>query len=273
MKILNVISPVYDPSGVAHEYFVRLKRSIFNQVNVDIRWHVSVQEFSSDYDPDFDELQTHPKVKLYDRRHTTRLSEHLTMILERVPFGAVHLLCQDDFYCVPNGAEIILKALQRFPVIHIKPVRLDVSPSYSPAKSDAGFLGTVDKRRRNEVLVGINKLGGLSTFAWRSDLLPAPGPITFDLMADCQLRFALWRTSQRSPLEVSGVMSEGQWAGQSQHSMKHLRISEAANWVRCFPQRRIRSVDFATTAAIRRNRYLAAAWLKNAFAPVRPPKY
>lgn len=259
--LLNVITPIFDPDGDAFEFFLRLRDSVLSQVGIQIAWHISVQSISSRYLAELEALSRLPHVTVYDRSEALSLAGHLNIILTECPVGAIHILCQDDSYVTPFAAAAIGEALRVNSVLHIAPRvdrtdalhRVQERPSPNPVSNNS--------RRSRRVVAGINTLGGLSTLAWRSDQILAVPSITFELMADCQLRAFLWGHTSVEPLQVTGVLREEQWKGQAQNWMRHLRRGEANAWVRLHPHGSRQSFGFAIEALRCRNRFLAKAWL------------
>ena len=259
---IEILTPLYDPSGEGLDLFMNTVAAVLLQRGVEWHWTISIQEVGHEYRPLLATLVNDPRVSISLRPHVLSLSEHLNSMFEAVGFGKVHLLCHDDFYTRANSLAEIVAGLDRYDLLHIEPVVRVVS--------EQGIGSSIDKvgefqlrDERNWVLlrehIGINTLGGLTATAWKSH--KRLESLEHDLFADLELREAIRKNSTGTGLLIGGAITQHSWPGQAQHWQSKRIVQEAGSWVaNRGNESRSRNILYATISVLQGPDALALAW-------------
>ena len=250
----RVITPVFDSTGMAINFFKATAASIVNQDCQNFEWIVSVQFGTVPWYLDFLKSLKISNLTIRTSKATT-LQDHLNELLHmRNNADWTHILCQDDFYLRRFSTHDIEKALTRSDVVILRPdsrcgqdtqLRSLMSEKLGRTKL---FLSTVP----------VNRIGGLSTLAWRSKDME-PLKCAYSLLADVDLIDQL-RQKNSSFVVLLGILAEAHWSGQAQFALSSNQESEFSQWVRAHPSSRCNASLSAIAADIYGYRNLGDAW-------------
>lgn len=230
-----ILTPLFDPSGRAIPLFRNCIDSVMSQVACDWTWIVSVQQASPAYESMLRDLSRHEAVEIVDNAGARSLSAHLISLLHHQGIGANHILCQDDFYSCSTALLEISALARTYGEVSVAPNyrRLEIDERFEPASlmpcedGRTQIRGLTGEDRLLE-LVGINRLGGLSTIAWWGRRVGFP--LETDLYVDMELRLKLKSRSHPGIRADGGLVTEHVWPGQSQHEFSQVRKSEMSRW-------------------------------------------
>lgn len=230
-----VLTPLFDPSGRAISLFRNCIDSIMSQVACDWTWIVSVQQANPAYESMLSDLSRHDAVEIVDNAGARSLSAHLMSLMHHQGVGANHILCQDDFYSCSTALLQISMLARRYGEVSVAPNyrRLEIDEDFEPATLKPCENGRTQIRGLAAEdclleLVGINRLGGLSTIAWWGRRVSFP--LETDLYVDMELRLKLKSGFQPGIRVDGGLVTEHVWPGQSQYEFSPVRKNEMSRW-------------------------------------------
>jgi hypothetical protein len=253
------VTLVFDPTGGAHEFLRLCIESIRMQESRDFSWIVSIQE------------GTHPSiVKLvegadgFDKTivysEAKSLGEHLNQVLSSNQGSSwIHLLCQDDFYTSPNAVHAIDQTLASKNLCILVPS--DTTSRSVPALQSRGTLGLW---KSSVAKAGINRIGGLSTLAWRTHELSIR--TEFNFMADLSLLRQLSSYERHPPL-IRNALGEHRWFGQAQFNLLDSSEQEFAAWIEQSDKTPLSAAFSAGVAELYGYRKLAEKWSRYSSIP------
>lgn len=214
---------VFDPTGSAHDFLKVCIESIRMQESRDFTWLVSIQD------------GTHPSIlKLIEDAHgfektiyrsdAKSLGEHLQQAMSRTLGSTwIHLLCQDDYYTSPNAVQVINRTLSSSNACILVPS--SNNSDFIESSKSSGRLGAWKIRVAQ---AGVNRIGGLSSLAWRTRDLSIDSE--FSLMADLALLRQLISAEANPPL-VRHALGEHRWPGQAQFNLVDKSAHEFTAWM------------------------------------------
>lgn len=262
VRQIDILTPIYDPSGIGFEFFRRAVDSVFRQRGVNWHWTISVQETGEQYGSLLAILEVDPRISISFRPHVSSLSQHLSSVLEDAGFQKVHLLCHDDFYTSINSLAVIAESLDSYDLLHIEPVVRVVSEQGIGFVNDQVGEFKIRDERKWVLLhenIGINIRGGLTATAWRN--LSHLESLRLDLFADLELRRALRQSSAGTGVLLGGAITEHSWPGQAQHWQSRRLVEEATTWVaKRKNEPSYRMFIYGSISGARGHDALASAW-------------
>lgn len=263
----RVLTPVFDPSGIALELFKLTCRSVEYQRFRNFRWVVSLQDGTdAQYREHVHSLDfPHLEVR-YSRASSLR--DHVQELLS-LPHDAfwTHILCQDDAY-------LTSRATQQIDQAHRKYTSIVLTPEHLGASNPDGLRimpRELDRWRHWLVQVPVNRIGGLSSLTWRTDLLVNP-QCRFSLFADVDLLNQLLSLEPR-PLLLPGIVGEHRWEGQAQGKLIESAQTEFETWVTSSKLHGWRAVAAALTADAYGYRKLGNIWASKSRLPLMPARW
>jgi len=247
----RVVTLVYDPEGEALSRFQQCAKSVLRQSSQDFSWVVSIQHGTHASTCDYIQSLMHDRLEIRRSRAET-LGHHLAEVLALESSAQwTHLLCQDDSYASLDSISELQRHLTSFDALVLSP---------SPARhrrQQSIHVTQVSPLERALACSGVNRLGGLSIFAWQGSGIRADA--RFSMLAD----LAMFRTIQlsgRKIRKVSGLLDEGRWSGQAQFHLRDTWEVEAMNFVSSFQLRGWRAAIAAALSQIYGFPELAKAW-------------
>jgi len=268
-----VITPLHDPQGAALLYFEKCADSVLSQEDTDFTWVISIQEAHEDYTKLLRKIGLNQQVIIRKARSVRDLRSHLyECLIDFREFDWIHILCQDDRYTFSNSLFMIAKTLEAVDFISVKPLRAhgcELEP-HEP-KSGKSNIALNQVRARLEPM-GINRIGGLSTIAFRSTRWRELN-FSHNLLIDLELRRQLRSPNSLLPVLSGGLVTEVVWPGQSQFSLRSSSKSEFQSWVDSSKSGRLESSRRVLVADFYGFRELGDAWERSAFSGMGPIRF